>query len=209
LGQQEVYIHAERDKNVHIKNNNGIFVGNDRSEKIVHDEKIEIGNDRIEIVGNDEEVKITQDGFFSIGRNQTINIGKDRTEKVGNSRYDQTTVNHTIEIGGNVEHTIQGHHRLEVGKAIEQKTTRFILQASQSLFIEGPGGSICIDANGITLNGVMIHIKGPTELVAAGDGNTLAVPSSVNTGKVMDQFCGLRADGICLRIPCNCTERSQ
>lgn len=209
LGQQEVYIHAEKDKNVHIKNNNGIFVGNDRSEKVGHNEKSEIGNDRTEIIGNDKEVKITQDSFSSIGRNQTIKIGKDRTEKVGNSRYDLTTVNHTIETGGNVEHTIQGHLRLEVGKAIEQKTTRFILQASQSLFIEGPGGSICIDANGITLNGVMIHIKGPTELVAAGGGNTLPVPSSVNTGKVMDQFCGLRADGICLRIPCNCTERPQ
>ncbi|MCE5985394.1 type VI secretion system Vgr family protein, partial [Pseudomonas sp. LF19] len=31
LGQEEVFIHAEKDKNVHIKHNNGVFVGNDRS----------------------------------------------------------------------------------------------------------------------------------------------------------------------------------
>ena len=39
LGQEEVYIHAEKDKNVHIKHDNTTFVGNDRSEKVGHDEQ--------------------------------------------------------------------------------------------------------------------------------------------------------------------------
>lgn len=56
LGQEEVYIHAEKDKNVHIKHNNTTYVGNDRSEKVEHDEQVDIGHNRNERVGNDEHI---------------------------------------------------------------------------------------------------------------------------------------------------------
>ncbi|MEG0860158.1 MAG: type VI secretion system tip protein TssI/VgrG [Pseudomonas sp.] len=207
LGQEEVFIHAEKDKNVHIKHDHGVFVGHDRSEQVIRDEKIDIGHDRSETVGNDQRVNIGQDDFLSIARNQTLTVAKDRFEEVGNNRFDQTAVNRTLETGGNVAHTVQGHYRLEARQAMEQATTRFILQASQSLEIVGPGGSLTIDANGITLDGIALHIKAPTDLNAMGRDHTLTFPGAPNAGKAMDRVCGMRADGQCQRVPCNCAER--
>ncbi|MGE8149775.1 type VI secretion system tip protein TssI/VgrG [Pseudomonas vancouverensis] len=53
LGQQEVYIHAEKDKNVHIKHDNTIFVGNNRKEEVGNDEQITVGNDQSNKIGRD------------------------------------------------------------------------------------------------------------------------------------------------------------
>ncbi|WP_430813346.1 bacteriophage T4 gp5 trimerisation domain-containing protein [Burkholderia lata] len=50
-GQEEIYVHAQRDQNIHVNHDETTFVGNDRSEQVEHDETIAIGNDRKETVG--------------------------------------------------------------------------------------------------------------------------------------------------------------
>ncbi|AIG02146.1 Rhs element Vgr protein [Pseudomonas fluorescens] len=170
-GQQEVYIHAEKDKNVHIKHNNGIFVGHDRSEKVGHDENIEIGHDRSERVGNDERIEVVQDCFQTLGRDHRSNIGRDRVEAVGNNRYDKVAADHDIRIGGSVEHCIKSHYRLATGEGIAQKTTEFEVEAGQRIVLKAPGGSITIDSDGITLDGLTIKIQGPVTADGMGTGN--------------------------------------
>ncbi|UII71784.1 type VI secretion system tip protein VgrG [Pseudomonas sp. HN11] len=173
-GQQEVYIHAEKDKNVHIKHNNGIFVGNDRREKVGHDEHIEIGHDRNERVGNDERIEVVQDRIQTLGRDHRTHIGRDRTEEVGNNRYDTVAADHGIRIGGNVEHCVNSHYRLVAGESITQKTTVFEVAASQRIVLKAPGGSLTIDSDGITLDGLTIKIKGPVTGDTMGTGNPFA-----------------------------------
>ncbi|NER60026.1 type VI secretion system tip protein VgrG, partial [Pseudomonas sp. MAFF212428] len=207
LGQEEVFIHAQRDQNIVVKHDQATRVGNDRSDHVEQDEKIHVGRDRSEVVGNDEHIRIGQDSSLTVGRNQTLTVEKDRSESVGNNRHDRTTANHTLETGGNVESIVQGQYRLEVGKAIEHCAERILLQASHSLVLEGPGGSLCIDASGITLNGVAIHLKGPVDMTSAGRGATLIATGSPNIAQAMDQICGRRADGTCFREPCNCAAR--
>ncbi|WP_312494672.1 type VI secretion system Vgr family protein [Pseudomonas cremoris] len=173
-GQQEVYIHAEKDKNVHIKHNNGIYVGNDRREKVGHDEHIEIGHDRSERVGNDERIEVAQDRFQTLGRDHRTHIGRDRVEAVGNNRFDTVTADHDIRIGGSVEHCVKSHYRLAAGEGIAQKTTVFEVAAGQRIVLKAPGGSITIDGDGITLDGLTIKIKGPVTAEAKGTGNPFA-----------------------------------
>ncbi|WP_338510443.1 type VI secretion system tip protein TssI/VgrG [Pseudomonas trivialis] len=172
LGHQEVFIHAEKDKNVHIKNNNGIFVGNDRNERVEHDEKIEIGHDRTEQVGNNETVSIGQDQchavardrFHHIGHNHEITIGNNRIEWVGNERHDKTGTHHHIQTGGNVDHNVHSHYRLTAGKTIEHKTTCYEVKAGQRIVFKAPGGTLTLDENGISLDGIVISIKGQVDL---------------------------------------------
>ncbi|WP_330769080.1 type VI secretion system tip protein TssI/VgrG [Burkholderia cepacia] len=124
--QEEIYVHAQKDQNIHVNHDETTFVGNDRSEQVEHDETIAIGNDRKETVGRDEQVTIGQDrrhdigqdDFLSIGRNHTIHTGKDRTEEVGNHRRDKTAANHTVDIGGHLKQRVAGHAELEAGQAI-------------------------------------------------------------------------------------------
>ncbi|RQS72621.1 type VI secretion system tip protein VgrG [Burkholderia sp. Bp8963] len=211
-GQEEVYIHAQKDQNIHVKHDETIFVGHDRSENVEHDETIAIGHDRKETVGNDEQVtvgqdrrhQIGQDDFLVIERNRTIHIGKDCTEEVGNHRRDTTTANHWITIGGHLEEKVAGHAQLAAGQAIRRKTRVYELGAAETIVIKGPGGTLRIDASGITLSGVAIKLDGPLGLRTGGRGNALGIAGTPNAGLPMDRACAMRADGTCPRNPCPC-----
>ncbi|MGO4333254.1 MULTISPECIES: type VI secretion system Vgr family protein, partial [unclassified Cupriavidus] len=54
--QEEIFVHAQKDQNIHVRHDETTFVGHDRSEQVEHDETIAIGHDRKETVGNDEQV---------------------------------------------------------------------------------------------------------------------------------------------------------
>jgi len=142
LGQEEVYIHAEKDKNVHIKHNNTTYVGNDRSEKVEHDEQVDIGHNRNERVGNDEHIAIVQDQHLELGRDQIqtlgrnhhTSIGGDRVEEIANNRHDKVAANHSIEIGGSAKQSVRNRYYLSAGQCIEQKRQCSMSHRANALF---------------------------------------------------------------------------
>ncbi|KAB0656944.1 type VI secretion system Vgr family protein [Burkholderia diffusa] len=210
--QEEIFVHAQKDQNVHVNHDETTFVGHDRSENVEHDETVAIGHDRKETVGNDEQVtigqdrrhQIGQDDFLAIERNHTVRIGKDRTEEVGNHRHDTTTANHSITIGGHLEEKVAGYAQLAAGQAIRRKTRVYELGAANVIVIRGPGGTLRIDASGITISGIAIKLEGPLRLQTGGRGNALGIAGAPNTGLPMDRACAMRADGTCPRKPCPC-----
>ena len=62
-GQEQVYLHAEK--------NEDIVVGNDKTEAVGHDETIQIANDRTEQVGKNETLSVGVNRSRSVGSNET------------------------------------------------------------------------------------------------------------------------------------------
>ena len=184
IGEEELYIQAEKDKNVLVKN--------DRSEKVGHDETIEIGNDRTETVGNDETIKIGHDRREEVANNEAIKIGHDRCRevvnneaiKIGNDRFETVGNNETIEIANNREHKIGCDDSLEVGgsQSLEVSSDREItvgtssslaagttvsvvagttikIQAGTKIELVVGGSSVTIDASGVTVAGPIIKLN--------------------------------------------------
>ncbi|PTX08317.1 type VI secretion system tip protein VgrG [Achromobacter mucicolens] len=210
--QEEIYVHAQKDQNIHVNHNETTFVGHDRSEQVEHDESITIGHDRKETLGNDEQVnigldrrhEIGQDDFLTVERNHTIYTAKDRTEEVGNNRRDKTAANHRVSIGGHQEQTVEGHAELQAGHAIRQRTKVYEIHAGESLSLKGPGGTIRIDGSGITLEGVAIQVKGPMRQ-QSGSASPVSAPVGVPApGLPFDVLCRKRSDGSCPRSDCPC-----
>ncbi len=210
--QEEIYVHAQKDQNIHINHDETTFVGHDRSEQVEHDETVSVGHDRKETVGNDEQVNIGQDrrhdigqdDYLTIGRNHTIRTGKDRTEEVGNHRRDKTTANHWVSIGGHQEHSVEGRSELQAGQAIRYRTKVYEIQATTQLTLKGPGGIIRIDGSGITLNGINIVLKGPMNKQGGG-ASPIPAPLGVPApGVPFDVLCMKRSDGSCPRPDCPC-----
>ncbi|MGA9700877.1 type VI secretion system tip protein TssI/VgrG, partial [Pseudomonas sp.] len=83
LGHQEVFIHAEKDKNVHIKHNNKIFVGNDRHDEVVSNENLTVGEDRTRNVGGNERISIKGDRSESVLATSTETVALAKTVSVG------------------------------------------------------------------------------------------------------------------------------
>ncbi|WP_411389234.1 type VI secretion system Vgr family protein [Pseudomonas sp. MPB23] len=107
LGHQEVFIHAEKDKNVHIKHNNGIFVGNDRKERVEHNETVSIGDHRTEDVGQNETI--------SIGANRSVTIGGNKVETIKLAKAETIGLAKALTIGAAYQRTVGGAMNTTVG----------------------------------------------------------------------------------------------
>jgi type VI secretion system secreted protein VgrG len=106
-GSEEVYIHAEKDQNNVVENDETTSVGHDRTEKVGHDEKITIGNDRTEKVGNNENITIGVNRTRNVGKNETVTVVLMRTHTVG--------VNEAITVGAAQEITVGAAQTITVG----------------------------------------------------------------------------------------------
>ncbi|MCT7004769.1 hypothetical protein M1709_24920, partial [Salmonella enterica subsp. enterica serovar Carrau] len=76
------------------------------------------------------------------------------------------------------EQSVRNRYYLSAGQCIEQKTTVFDVTSGERIVLRAPGGSITIDSDGITLDGLTIKIKGPVTTDAIGTGNPLGSPQS-------------------------------
>jgi len=164
LGKEEVFIHAQRDQNNIVGNDETTRVGRNRVEQVGQDEQLSIGNNFRQETARDH----TQ----FIGQNSRVDIKHDLNEQVGNNRSETTGANQRVVIGNNSELVIKGAQSISVGQGVQQRTTVYQLLASERIEFSSPGGSIVLDAQGITINGLTLDLQGQTKAVAKGDGNS-------------------------------------
>ncbi|WP_426807969.1 type VI secretion system Vgr family protein [Pseudomonas sp. WOUb67] len=164
LGKEEVFIHAQRDQNNTVGNDETTRIGRNRVEQVGQDEQLS--------VGNNFRQETARDHTQFIGQNSRVDIKQDLTEQVGNNRSETTGANQRVVVGNNSEIVIKGAQSISVGQGVQQRTTVYQLLASERIEFRSPGGSIVLDAQGITINGLTLDLQGQTKAVAEGDGNS-------------------------------------
>lgn len=110
-GEEQLYIHAEKNQDNIVENNETTSVGHDRTEDVGHDEKIHIGNNRTENVDVDETITIGNNRTEKVGVNETITIGANRTRSVG--------ANESISVALQRTHTVGVNETIGIGAAQE------------------------------------------------------------------------------------------
>ncbi|WP_085721616.1 type VI secretion system Vgr family protein [Pseudomonas sp. B22(2017)] len=164
LGKEEVFIHAQRDQNNVVGNDETTRVGRNRVEQVGNDEHLSIGNDFRQETGGDH----TQ----LIGQTCHVDIKQDLIEKIGNDRSESTGANHRALVGKDAELVVKGTQKVTVGQGMEQHTTIYQLRASERIEFRTAGGSIVLDGQGITINGLKLELLGQTSAAASGAGNS-------------------------------------
>jgi type VI secretion system secreted protein VgrG len=122
-GYEQLYIHAEKNQDIEVENDETHWVGHDRAKTVDHDETTQVKHDRTETVGNNETITIGVDRTENVGSNETITIGGSRTEAValneaiaiGISREEVVGAMEVVAIGVNRTHTIGRDESLSVG----------------------------------------------------------------------------------------------
>lgn len=100
-GAEQLFIHAEKNQDIEVENDETHWVGHDRSKTIDNDETVLVQHDRTETVGNNETITIGVNRTESVGNNETITIGVNRTEVVGSNETITIGSNRTITVGAN------------------------------------------------------------------------------------------------------------
>ena len=152
---EEVYIHAQKDQNNVVENNETTEVGVDRKEDIGNDEKIDIGNDRTEKVGNNETISIGNDRTETVGSNEAISIGENRSKSVGGEEL--------VSIGDNQVESIGNDQVVTVGASQ-------ITRAGQSITMTCGSSSLELHANGtIIMKGLSLQLVGAEHVDIVGE----------------------------------------
>lgn len=186
-GSEQLYIHAEKNKDQVVENDETQKIGHDRSENVGHDEKISIGHDRTETVANNESIAIGVNRTEQVGSNETINIGSNRAISVGASetasvalqRTHSVGINETISVGAAQEITVGAAQAITVGA--NQSTN---VGANRSISV---GGNQSVDVGGdesvsIGKNQSVSVGEGRSVNIGKDDGLTVGKMLSINAG---------------------------
>jgi type VI secretion system secreted protein VgrG len=184
-GKEQVFLQAERDKDVRVKAESRTWIGGNRHR----------------IVKKSQKERVDQDKHSSVGGNYVFETGGNKHIKTNGSVYEKISGNHESTLDGNSiektsgsnDVTVSGDHigkvagkmSLTVGGSLEQKSgTKFaheagqeihlkagmkvVIEAGMQLTLKGPGGFVDIGPAGVTIQGTMVLINSGG---AAGSGS--------------------------------------
>lgn len=188
-GREEVFMHAQKDHNTVIENDESHSIGHDRSKSVGNDQSESIGHDKTISVGHDHREMIANDMFYDVGRNQQETYGKDHIHNVGNILKQAIHADHLYETGRNFEGEVFGRYTLDVGESITNNTRQHTLMAFQKMVVKGPGGKMTIDASGITLEAPTIWLKGNVVMGGAGGAQVPTLQMAAREGLPLCEEC--------------------
>jgi type VI secretion system secreted protein VgrG len=157
-GQEEVWLHAEKDQRIEVENDESHWVGHDRVKEIDHDETVFVHHDRTETVDNNERIHIRN------SRIHTTNVAEIKT--VGMIRVHTVGINEANSIGAMQQNTVGIDQTNTVGN--DQTNTvgqKMIYEVGEEIIIRTGKSSIHMLSDGtITIQGVDIDIKAENEI---------------------------------------------
>jgi type VI secretion system secreted protein VgrG len=185
-GSEQLYIHAEKNQDEVVENDETVEIGHDRTEHVGHDEKITIDNNRTEKVGVNEDITIGANRTEKVGVNETINIGANRDITVGKNETATVALMRTHTVGVNEAITVGASQEVTVG-AMQAIT----VGANQTVNV-GANHSLSIGSNrSVTV--------GSNHTVKVGSNETVEVGSNAGMivgGDESHQVSGGRATNI-------------
>ena len=125
MGSEQLFIHAEKNQDIEVENDETHWVGHDRTKTIDHDETSHIKHDRTETVDNNETITVHGQRTETVDKNETVTVHMNRTMSVNQSesltvalqRTHTVGVNETITVGAAQEITVGAAQTVTVGAA--------------------------------------------------------------------------------------------
>jgi type VI secretion system secreted protein VgrG len=139
-GSEQVYIHAEKNQDNVVENDETTQVGHDRIEKVGHDEILTVVHDQTETVQNNRIVTIGVNHTESVGSAMNITVGATLTESVG--------VNYAETVGAAMELTVGAALAITVGAAMSETVGGAKIESVGLLKSENVGGNRALMVGG-------------------------------------------------------------
>jgi type VI secretion system secreted protein VgrG len=155
-GEEQIFVHGQKDQDIRIKN--------DRREWI--------GNDRHLVVKRDKREKVERDEMIIIQRDLVEKIERDHNRKIQGKAAYKTEQSFSHDIGGNAAEKVGGNYAMDVTGSYSIKANTIVLEAQSGLTISVGGNFVTVNAAGVQINGTMVMIN-------SGGAALPAVPGSI------------------------------
>jgi type VI secretion system secreted protein VgrG len=186
-GAEQLWIHAEKNQDIEVENDETHWVGHDRSKTIDHDETVHVKHDRTETVDNNEKITIGVNRTESVGSNEDITIGVNRTESVGSNETITIGANRTESVGANESITIGANRSITTGGS-EAATV-----ALQRTHVVGVNETIAIGAaQEVAIGAAQVIAVGAMQTVTVGAAQSVSVGAnrSIDVGAKLSTNVG-------------------
>lgn len=165
-GSEQVYLHAEKNQDIEVENDETHWVGHDRTKVVDHDEKVHVKHDRMETVDNDEEITIHHDRTERVDNDETISIGRDRKMTIDRHKGETVVGNKTISVAGTHTESITGAMSITVASTLTESVA--------INYAETVGGAM-----ELTVGGALATTVGAASAETVGGVKTLSVGGSL------------------------------
>ncbi len=195
MGKEEVYLQAEKDWNILVKNDKGQTVGHDEKLQVKNDRTKNVDHDQKETIGNNKDITVVKDHTESIGENMVIKVGKNLSETTGENKTVSVIKDLSETINGNAVIKTDQNRSLIVG---ENSTERIEKDLSTTV---GNNCKLGVDAN------LSIAVNNKT-MISSGDEITLICGAATlvmkSSGKILingNEINLLGSSSIALKAP--------
>jgi type VI secretion system secreted protein VgrG len=163
-GDEQVYIHAEKDMDVSIEHDRRISVGN-------NDSLLVTGNQTEEIDQNFNR-NIKSNSVEKIASNADLNIGGNLTEAVGGNHALNVSSSQSIQVGSAYSLNCNGTVYINAASSV-------VIQGGLEVSLVASGNFVTVGPSGVSISGTMVLINSGG---AAGSGSAGSVPSPQSPG---------------------------
>jgi len=168
-GAEQVYIHAEKNMDTMIENDETLTIDNDRTKTIKNNEGSTIGKNRDKSVGENQSESIGKSKTIEVGEDHTESIGKNKQLDVGGDHEESIAKMMTITVGKDLSETVDGKYSEKVTKEYDLKAKKITMTADDEIMLKTGSASIIMKKNGdITIKGKNINVKGSGNVVIKG-----------------------------------------
>jgi type VI secretion system secreted protein VgrG len=172
-GKEQVFIHAERDKDERTKAESREWVGANRHLLVKQNQKESVGQNKNSKVGGNYVFETDGDKNLETKGNILEKTGGDHNIAVSGDRNEKIDGKLSITVGKSTEQTSATKFAHQAGQEIHLKSgMKVVIEAGVELTLIGPGGFIDINATGVVIQGtvVLINSGGCDLLYRDGDG---------------------------------------
>ncbi|MCB1915653.1 MAG: type VI secretion system tip protein VgrG [Rhodocyclaceae bacterium] len=188
-GEEQLWLHAEKDQLTEVEHDEDKWVGNDRRKTIDRDETTQVHRHRTETVDGNETITVHQNRSETVDQDETITIHQNRKERVdlnetisiGVDRSESVGANETVKIGANRSVTI-GANKAETVAMAKAETVGLAKALSIGAAYQVSVGAAMNTSVGLSQSAQIGQSKstrvGRNYLLEAGDSITLKVGES-------------------------------
>lgn len=174
---EQIFIHAEKNMDTEVENDETLTVDNNRTKHIKNNETYtinsnrdkNIGQSQTETIGKDKTTSVGQHHSENIGGNMNITIDKNLMEKIKVDYTEDVDANKKSTIGKDLTEDIGANHKETVKKDSILKAKRIQMTAQDEISLKVGSASILMKKNGdITIKGKKINVKGSGDVIIKG-----------------------------------------
>lgn len=165
-GEEQIFIHGEKNLDVRIKNDAFETFGNDRHLVVKKDQFDHVENNRHEVVDADH--------IEQIGGDRHLNVEGKEAKEVGGSL--------SLTVNGDVIEVFNGNHSEQVSQNLYLNGLGVVIESATGLTLKCGASSVVIDSAGVTIKGATVVVDGAMVRIASGPGSP---PASGQAGSAV------------------------